>query len=163
MLGGSASGGSLRWNDPDRFHGYDLSRGSAAPQAVEPMMGIPSPFHKGACGASLPPPQGLGYSFEVSCPYLEFFASRSNSSNRRSRASICLSGIMVAPSDGAWSGLSWVSMKTPATPTATAAHASTGTNSRSPPEVVPCPPGCCTEWVASKITGAPVEIGRALV
>src|ERR687887_121141 len=52
MLGGSASGGSLRWNDPDRFHGYDLSRVSAAPQAVEPMMGIPSPLHKGACGAS---------------------------------------------------------------------------------------------------------------
>jgi|GEM_PF-5718433 len=22
-----------------------------------------------------------------------------------------------------------------------------------PPEVVPCPPGCCTEWVASKTTG----------
>lgn len=52
MLGGSASGGSLRWNDPDRFHGYDLSRGSAAPQAVETMMGIPAPFHKGAFGAS---------------------------------------------------------------------------------------------------------------
>jgi hypothetical protein len=47
-------------------------------------------------------------------------------------------------------------MKTPATPTATAARASTGTNSRSPPEDVPCPPGCCTECVASKITGAPV-------
>ena len=47
-------------------------------------------------------------------------------------------------------------MKTPATPTATAARASTGTNSRSPPEEVPCPPGCCTEWVASKTTGAPV-------
>src|SRR5262249_19163996 len=29
-----ASGGSLRWNDPDRFHGCDLSRVSAAPQAV---------------------------------------------------------------------------------------------------------------------------------
>src|SRR5674476_1230314 len=47
-------------------------------------------------------------------------------------------------------------MNTPATPTATAARASTGTNSRSPPEEVPLPPGCCTEWVASKITGAPV-------
>jgi hypothetical protein len=52
MLGGSASGGSLRWNDPDRFHGYDLSRSGAAPQAVEPMMGIPAAFHKGAFGAS---------------------------------------------------------------------------------------------------------------
>ena len=47
-------------------------------------------------------------------------------------------------------------MKTPATPTATAARASTGTNSRWPPDDVPWPPGCCTEWVASKITGAPV-------
>jgi hypothetical protein len=27
---------------------------------------------------------------------------------------------------------------------------------RSPPDVDPCPPGCCTEWVASKITGAPI-------
>jgi 2-dehydro-3-deoxyphosphooctonate aldolase (KDO 8-P synthase) len=35
------------------------------------------------------------------------------------------------------------------------AAASTGTNRRSPPEAVPCPPGCCTEWVASKITGVP--------
>src|SRR4029077_10781183 len=34
MRGRSASGGSLRWNDPDRFHGYDLSRVAAAPQAV---------------------------------------------------------------------------------------------------------------------------------
>ncbi len=47
-------------------------------------------------------------------------------------------------------------MNTPATPTATAARASTGTNSRWPPDEVPFPPGCCTEWVASKITGAPV-------
>ena len=54
-------------------------------------------------------------------------------------------------------------MKTPATPTATAARASTGTKRRSPPVEVPCPPGCCTEWVASKITGAPVSamIGSA--
>ena len=49
-------------------------------------------------------------------------------------------------------------MNTPATPTATAARASTGTNSRSPPDEVPFPPGCCTEWVASKITGAPVVL-----
>ena len=63
---------------------------------------------------------------------------------------------MFGPSDGAWSGSRWVSMKTPATPTATAARASTGTKRRSPPDEVPCPPGCCTEWVASKITGAPV-------
>ena len=37
-----------------------------------------------------------------------------------------------------------------------AARASTGTYSRCPPDEPPCPPGCCTEWVASKITGAPV-------
>ena len=47
-------------------------------------------------------------------------------------------------------------MNTPATPAATAARASTGTNSRCPPEVVPCPPGSCTEWVASNTTGQPV-------
>ena len=35
-----------------------------------------------------------------------------------------------------------------------------GTNSRSPPEAVPCPPGCWTEWVASKMTGAPVSRAR---
>ena len=52
---------------------------------------------------------------------------------------------MFGPSDGALSGSWCVSMKTPATPTATAARASTGTNSRSPPDEVPCPPGCCTE------------------
>ncbi len=37
---------------------------------------------------------------------------------------------MFGPSEGALSGSGWVSMKTPATPTATAARASTGTNSR---------------------------------
>ncbi len=67
---------------------------------------------------------------------------------------------MLGPSDGALSGSGCVSMNTPATPTATAARASTGTNSRSPPEDAPCPPGCCTEWVASKITGAPVVRAR---
>src|SRR5437763_15755993 len=29
-----AIGGSLRWHDPDRFDGFDLSRSFAAPQAV---------------------------------------------------------------------------------------------------------------------------------
>ncbi len=48
-------------------------------------------------------------------------------------------------------------MNTPATPEATAARASTGTNSRWPPLDVPCPPGSCTEWVASKTTGQPVS------
>ena len=66
------------------------------------------------------------------------------------------SGTMFGPSLIALSGWSWVSMNTPATPTAIAARASTGTNWRSPPLVSPSPPGCCTEWVASKITGQPV-------
>ena len=32
-------GGSLRWHDPDRFDGCDLSRGSAAPQSVPFIIG----------------------------------------------------------------------------------------------------------------------------
>ena len=50
-------------------------------------------------------------------------------------------------------------MNRPATPTATAARASTGTISRWPPLLVPWPPGNCTLWVTSKTTGAPVEDG----
>ena len=46
MRGDSATGGSLRWNDPDRFDGFDLSHVAAAPQAVHRMMGIPMPMHK---------------------------------------------------------------------------------------------------------------------
>src|SRR6516162_6851064 len=166
MRGGSAIGGSLRWNDPDRFHGYDLSRSGAAPHAVDNHDGH-SRARAQAHWRGVPMPEARsldGNSLEFSCAYLGFFASRSNSTRWRSRASICLSGIIVGPSDGALSGLSCVSMKTPATPTATAARASTGTNSRSPPEEVPCPPGCCTEWVASKIIGARVarlRIGSA--
>ena len=64
---------------------------------------------------------------------------------------------MFGPSEGALSGSSWVSIKTPATPIATAARAITGANSRCPPDDPPCPPGCCTEWVASMITGQPVR------
>ena len=48
-------------------------------------------------------------------------------------------------------------MKRPATPAPTAARASTGTNSRCPPEALPLPPGNCTECVASNTTGQPVE------
>ena len=40
---------------------------------------------------------------------------------------------------------------------ASAARASTGANSRSPPEALPCPPGNCTECVASNTTGYPVR------
>ena len=48
------------------------------------------------------------------------------------------------------------SIKNPATPAAAAARASTGMNSRFPPDAEPRPPGCCTECVASNTTGAPV-------
>ena len=44
-------------------------------------------------------------------------------SGRAISAGIRSSGIMLGPSEGAWSGSSWVSMKTAATPTATAARA----------------------------------------
>ena len=45
----------------------------------------------------------------------------------------------------------------PVAPVAIAARASTGTNSRCPPLVEPCPPGSCTECVASNTTGQPVS------
>ena len=70
---------------------------------------------------------------------------------------VCLVLLGLANILGALSGSGWVSMNTPATPTATAARANTGTNSRSPPDEVPLPPGCCTEWVASNTTGQPVS------
>ena len=41
------------------------------------------------------------------------------------------------PSDSALAGSGWVSMKRPAMPTATAARANTGTNSRCPPLTLP--------------------------
>ena len=50
-----------------------------------------------------------------------------------------------APSDGALSGSSWVSIKIAPTPTAIAALAKYGTNSLCPPLFSPIPPGCCTE------------------
>jgi putative membrane protein len=81
------------------------------------------------------------------------FARRSNARSRAISAGISRSGIMFGPSEGAWSGSGCVSMNTAAHPTASAARASTGANSRWPPEDVPCPPGCCTEWVASNTTG----------
>ena len=76
-----------------------------------------------------------------------------------------LKGSMFGPSEGALSGSWWVSMKTPATPTATAALAKCYTNSLCPPLFSPMPPGCCTEWVASKIMGYPsfAIIGNALI
>jgi len=67
------------------------------------------------------------------------------------------SGQALGPSDRALAGSGWVSANRPEMPTATAARASTGTNSRWPPELVPWPPGNCTEWVASNTTGQPVS------
>ena len=60
--------------------------------------------------------------------------------------------------DSASSGRGWVSMNNPETPAPTAARASTGMNSRWPPELPPCPPGSCTLWVQSKTTGAKARI-----
>src|SRR5262249_21884521 len=45
-----ATGGSLRWNDPDQVRWVFLSRirrSGAAPQAICPMMGTPPAMHKG--------------------------------------------------------------------------------------------------------------------
>ena len=49
---------------------------------------------------------------------------------------------MLAPSEGAMSGLSWVSIKIAATPTATAALDKGSTNYLWPPLDFPLPPGC---------------------
>ena len=70
---------------------------------------------------------------------------------------MCFSGTAFGPSLSALAGSGWVSMNRPATPTATPARASTGTNSRWPPLLVPWPPGNCTLCVTSKTTGAPVS------
>src|SRR4051794_32755867 len=73
------------------------------------------------------------------------------------------SGTIVGPSQGARSGFWWVSINIAATPTAAAARARIGANSRSPPDRSPRPPGCATAWVASNTTGWPVRamIGSA--
>ena len=62
-------------------------------------------------------------------------------------------GSIFGPSEGALSGSWCVSINKPATPTATAALDKCYTNSLWPPLFSPRPPGCWTEWVASKITG----------
>src|SRR5204863_1414052 len=66
------------------------------------------------------------------------------------------SGIMLGPSDGAWSGSGCVSRKKPSAPAAAAAYSRGGMNARSPPQdpSLLCP-GCWTECVASKTTGTP--------
>src|SRR5579883_167148 len=97
-------------------------------------------------------------SYGVACAFASPFctASSSFSTPRSLRESSAL-----APSDFASFGLSCTSRKTPSTPAATAARASTGMNSGWPPLVAlppfssPCEAeGSCTEWVASKTTGA---------
>ena len=82
--------------------------------------------------------------------------TRSIATSCSSNARICFRGTAFGPSDIALAGSGWVSMNRPPIPTATAARASTGTNSRCPPELAPLPPGSCTLWVASNTTGAPV-------
>lgn len=68
-------------------------------------------------------------------------ASASKAAKLATSAGICARGIMFGPSEGARSGSGWVSMNTPpATPTATAARARTGANSRCPPLEPPLPP-----------------------
>src|SRR5690606_2286472 len=84
-------------------------------------------------------------------------ARRSSSTSVSSKACIFPNGHAFGPSLSALSGSGWVSMKMPAMPTATAARASTGTNSRWPPLLPSAPPGNCTEWVASKTTGHAVS------
>ena len=71
---------------------------------------------------------------------------------------------ILGPSEGAWSGLLCVSIKTAATPIATAALDNGSINSLCPSLDVPLPPGCWTECVASNITGYPnsLIVGIAL-
>src|SRR5260221_13344317 len=75
-----------------------------------------------------------------------FFLTTASSATRVSSSSaVRCSGHEFGPSHSASSGFGCVSMNTPDTPAPTAARASTGMNSRCPPEDVPCPPGSCTE------------------
>src|SRR5574343_496578 len=81
----------------------------------------------------------------------------SSATSVASRLSIRSSGQLFGPSENAFSGQGWVSMNKPEIPTATAARVRTGTNSRCPPEDVPCPPSNWTECVASNTTGQAVS------
>ena len=81
---------------------------------------------------------------------------------RRSRAAlIALTTLLVlafalpAAASASSNGKIRAFHNSPDTPAAMAARASTGTCSRWPPLRVPCPPGNCTECVASNTTGAP--------
>ena len=70
-------------------------------------------------------------------------------SGRRSR------GSMLAPSEGARAGSGCVSRKRPSQPAATAARTREGMCSGSPPLAPSAFPGRWTEWVPSKMAGAP--------
>src|SRR6185437_4586497 len=91
---------------------------------------------------------GVGVLNKISSSGRALTASSSSFSVFRS-GSIRSRGHALGPSESALDGSGWVSMNIPAIPEATAARASTGMNSRWPPEAVPLPPGSCTEWVAS--------------
>ena len=76
---------------------------------------------------------------------------------RPTSASSRSSGHWVAASLSARAGSGWVSRKNPSAPATAAAAISAGMCSRWPPLAPPAPcPGCCTAWVASNTTGAPV-------
>src|SRR3990167_751284 len=83
-----------------------------------------------------------------------FLVTESSATKVSSSAFMWRNGTALGPSDHASAGRGWVSMKSPATPAATPARASTGTISRAPPLLPPRPPGFCTEWVTSNTTGA---------
>src|SRR5699024_3810708 len=74
-----------------------------------------------------------------------FLTVLSSSTKTSNNCSILLRGKEFGPSQSAWSGLGWVSINSPSTPAPTAARASTGICLRAPPEVLPWPPGNCTE------------------
>jgi hypothetical protein len=62
-VGWSVRCGSLRWYDPDRFDGFDLSRVSlAAPLADGVIMGILAPFGK---VLSIIPKSGCRFSDQI--------------------------------------------------------------------------------------------------
>src|SRR2546426_778005 len=90
------------------------------------------------------------------CPAFAARTARSIATSSASSPGSSASGTLVAPSERARLGSSCTSMKTASTPAPTAARASGATKRRSPPDAVPCPPGCCTLCVASNTTGQPV-------
>src|SRR5262249_5869002 len=71
------------------------------------------------------------------------------------RAGNASSGHEVAVPDGARGGSWWTSRNRAPIPTAGAARAGAGTNSRCPPLALPVLPGSWTLWVASNTTGQP--------